>query len=232
MSLYKRKDSEVWWVDIRHAKHRVRQSTGETSRAAAQKRHNEIQLELWTLVPTKDSGHTWGEACDLWLDAEIRSGSELNSLDKFTRGYPDRNLSAVTAESIEQALAFCKTAGTYTRYRTMLMAILNRAKAKDWIAELPKVTTKSDKKKKPRDWLTVTQWNKLYAELPKHMKPMAEFAVETGLRQTNVLGLEWRRVDLERKLVWIEAEDTKGDQALSVPLSTGALRVQIGRAHV
>ena len=111
------------------------------------------------------------------------------------------------------------------RYRTMVMAILNRAKAKSWIKELPKVATRRDKKKKTREWITPEQWAKLYAELPKHMKPMAEFAVETGLRQQNVLGLEWRRVDVERKLAWIEADETKADEALPIPLSEGALRV-------
>jgi integrase len=54
---------------------------------------------------------------------------------------------------------------------------------------------------------------------------MAQFAIETGLRQANVLGLTWSRVDLARKLVWVEAEDTKGDAAIAIPLSTGALHV-------
>lgn len=170
-------------------------------------------------------GRHVGAAVDLWVSAETRSDSELLSLAKFAKGYPDRALSQVTGESLEQALAFCKTAGTYMRYRTMLLAILNRAKGKGWIKELPKVATKRDKKTKPREWLTREQWAKLYAELPGHMKPMALFAVETGLRQANVLGLRWDKVDLERRLVWVEAEDTKGDAALPVPLSDGAMDV-------
>lgn len=224
MSLYKREGSEVWWVNIRHAGRRVRRSTGTPDRAEAQRVHNEVQIELWTLVPNT-SEHTWGDAVELWTAAETRSDSELLSLAKFGKGYLDRVLADMTAESIETALAFCKTAATYMRYRAMIMAILNRAKAKSWIRELPKVATRRDKKKKTREWITHEQWIKLYAELPKHMKPMAEFAVETGLRQANVLGLEWRRVDVERKLAWVEAEDMKADVALSVPLSEGALRV-------
>jgi integrase len=224
MSLYKREGSEIWWVNIRHAGRRVRRSTGTPDRAAAQQAHNEIQIELWTLVPNT-SEHTWGDAVELWTTAETRSDSELLSLAKFGKGYPDRVLASVTAESIEEALKFCKTAATFMRYRTMIMAILNRAKAKDWITTLPKVATRRDKKKKTREWITQAQWAKLYAELPKHMKPMAEFAVETGLRQANVLGLTWARTDVERKLVWVEADETKGDAALPIPLSEGALRV-------
>jgi len=171
------------------------------------------------------SDATWGQAVELWTDAEDRSDSELLSLAKFAKGYSDRALSQVTGESLEQALTFCKTAGTFMRYRTMILAILNRAKSKGWIKELPKVATKRDKKRKTREWLTREQWGKLYVELPSHMKPMALFAVETGLRQANVLGLRWDKVDLDRRLVWVEAEDTKSDEALPVPLSDGAMDV-------
>lgn len=224
MSLYKREGSEVWWVNIRHAGRRVRRSTGETDRSAAQKRHNEIQIELWSLVPNTTDA-TWGKAVDLWLTIEERSDSELLSLAKFGRGFKDRPLNEVTREAVHEALSFCKTAGTYTRYRTMIAAILNGAKTAGMITAVPMLASRNDKKKKTRGWITPEQWTKLYAELPKHMKPMAEFAIETGLRQANVLGLTWARVDIERKLVWVEAEDAKGDKALPVPLSKGALRV-------
>ena len=63
------------------------------------------------------------------------------------------------------------------------------------------------------------------AWLSAHMKPMATFAVETGLRQANVLGLTWDRVDLKRKLVWVEGEDAKAGKAIAVPLSVGAVNV-------
>lgn len=106
----------------------------------------------------------------------------------------------------------------------MLAAILNLAGMK------LKLMSRRDKKKKTRDWITHEQWAKLYAELPTHMKPMAEFAISTGLRQSNVLGLTWSRVDLDRKIVWVEAEDMKADQAINIPLSADALRVLIAQA--
>lgn len=159
---------------------------------------------------------------EAWLDQEERSESELLSLAKFGKRYPDRPIEEVSAESLESALNFCETAGTYTRYRTMVTAILNVAKTKGWIAKVPVMAQRKDKKKKPRKWITKEQWAKLYAELPSHMKGMAEFAIETGLRQSNVLGLTWDRVDLKRGFVWIEAEDMKDDDALPVPLSKRA----------
>lgn len=226
MSLYKQPDSENWYANISvPGRPRLRQSTGTTDRAAAQRIHDELKAQVWKESPAKIDEQTWGDAVEAWLDIEDRSDSELLSLRKLGTFYSDRPLSLCTAESLETALSFCKTAGTYTRYRTMVTAILNVAKSKGWITETPKLAMRKDKKKKTRKWLTLEQWKRLYAELPPHMQPMAEFAIQTGLRQANVLGLTWAQVDMKRKFVWIEAQDMKDDDALPVPLSAIALGV-------
>ena len=223
MSLYKRPGSTIWWAAITlPGRRRLRRSTGETDEVAAQRREDEFRVELWNEAPVI-SGATWGRAVDAWVAAEERSDSELLSLTKFGRAFPDRLLKDVTPEAIDKALTFCKTAGTYTRYRTMLAAVLNKADVKI------KLLSRKDKKKKTRQWLTHVQWAALYAELPPHMKPMAEFAIGTGLRQANVLQLTWGRVDLDRQLVWVEAEDMKADQAISIPLSKEALHVLVAQ---
>lgn len=219
MSLYKQPGSEVWWASISVPGHpRLRRSTGEVDRIPAQRVHDELKAGLWKADPAL-KGKTWGKAVSAWISAEDRSDSELLSLAKFCNGYKDRLLTAVTPESIDTALKFCRTAGTHSRYCAMIAAILNLAGVK------VKLIRRKDKKSKPRTWLTHEQWMLLYVELPKHMKPMAQFAVTTGLRQANVLGLEWARVDLTRKLVWIEAEDMKADKAIAIPLSTEAINV-------
>lgn len=219
MSLYKQAGSIYWWANVSvPGQRRVRESTGETDRIAAQKRHDEIKAALWN-QPVELRGKTWGKAVQAWCAVESRSDSELLSLAKFGRRYKDRKLTDMTPESIDVALSFCKTAGTYMRYRTMIAAILNLAGVKF------KLISRKDKKTVTRDWLTHEQWAKLYAELPAHMKPMAMFAVTTGLRQSNVLNLTWQCVDLKRKVAWVEAEDMKADTALNIPLSKEALNV-------
>lgn len=219
MSLYKQPGSEVWYANISVPGYpRLRQSTGCHDREAALRVEAELRAAIYKIDPAL-KGKTWGNAVIKWTDAETRSDSELLSLRKFGANFPDRLLTAVTPEAIDAALSFCKTAGTYTRYRTMVNAILHLSGIS------LKLISKRDKKKKTREWITPVQWTKLLAELPMHMKPMATFAIETGLRQANVLGLIWSRVDLTRKVVWVEAEDTKGDAAISIPLSKGAINV-------
>ena len=225
MSLYKVPGSDVWYASISvPGRGRLRRSTGQVDRVQAQREHDKLKVEVWNTEPAV-TGESWGKAVAAWCKAEERSESELLSLRKFGKLYADRPLIEVTAESVEEALSFCRTAGTYTRYRTMLMAILNLAKSRGKLDALPKVAVRSDKKKKPREWITREQWTRLLAELPAHMKPMAAFAITTGLRQENVLGLEWGRVDLERHMAWVEAEDMKADAALTIPLSSEAVNI-------
>lgn len=224
MSLYKREGSEVWWINIRHAGRRVRESSGTVDRAEAQKAHNARQVELWTLLPTADS-RTFGEAVELWTAARERSDQELLSLAKFVRVFGDRALSTITREDVHKALGFTVAPSTYMRYRAMVLSILNLASKEGWLDKVPDIATKADKKKKRKKWLTVEQWTALQAELPPHLHVMAEFAVETGLRQSNVLQLRWAQTSIERRVVWIEADEMKANVAHSVPLSDAALAV-------
>jgi integrase len=230
VSLYKREDSEVWWLDIRHAGRRVRRSTGTTDRAEAQAEHNRVQIELWTLVPAAAGERTWGDAVALWC-AKDRSRQELLSLAKFGRRFPDRTLSAVTREAVKEALSFCVAASTHQRYRAMILSILNGARREGWLKDVPDLASREVKEVTP-DWLTPAQWMKLYAELPPHLQAMATFAIESGLRQANVLGLTWKNVSIERRLAWINAEHAKGKKAIAVPLSDAAtevLKAQVGK---
>lgn len=220
MDLYKREGSAVWYMDLNVPGHpRIRRSTGETDRVKAQRVYDETKAGLWKQPRLK--GYTWGKAVMLWAEQPGRGEPDLLAMAKFGRIYKDRVLADVTAENITAALDFCKTPGTWMRYRNRITAILNLAKSHGWVREVPELPTKRVPKS-PRNWLTPEEWGRLFVRLPPHQRQMALFALETGLRQANVLGLRWNQVDLERRLVWYEANNMKGRRALSVPLSDRA----------
>lgn len=54
-------------------------------------------------------------------------------------------------------------------------------------------------------------------------KPIVQIAIETGMRQGEILGLEWERIDLKRRVARLE--DTKNGTAREVPLSSVAAAV-------
>ena len=55
------------------------------------------------------------------------------------------------------------------------------------------------------------------------MKPMVKFAVLTGLRKENILGLKWNHVDFTNRILHIP--ETKNDDPLKFPLSQPALEI-------
>jgi integrase len=65
----------------------------------------------------------------------------------------------------------------------------------------------------------------LLGELPEHRREVVVFALSTGLRQGNVLGLTWGQVHLDRRMAMIEHGDTKNGEALGVPLNDIAMAV-------
>lgn len=54
---------------------------------------------------------------------------------------------------------------------------------------------------------------------------MARFALETGLRRSNVTGLQWSQVDIVRRVAWIHPDQAKAKTAITVPLSDTAIAV-------
>lgn len=73
---------------------------------------------------------------------------------------------------------------------------------------------------------------KLLAESPDWLADLARFALATGLRQANVLGLGWSQVDLERQVAWVHPDQAKDRRAIGVSLYESAVAVirrQLGK---
>ena len=60
-----------------------------------------------------------------------------------------------------------------------------------------------------------------------HIWPVIIFAIETGMRQGEILGLQWERVDLDRRIAFLPL--TKNGSSREVPLSTKAIEVLVAQ---
>jgi integrase len=70
------------------------------------------------------------------------------------------------------------------------------------------------------------------ARLPAHLAAMVRFSLATGLRESNVTGLEWNQIDLQRKVCWIHPDQAKAKKAIGIPLNADAIAIihqQIGQ---
>lgn len=64
-----------------------------------------------------------------------------------------------------------------------------------------------------------------------HLEDFIRLALNTGMRRGEILSLEWRRVDLQSGLIYLEASDQKSGKAGSVPLNSEAHAAILSRAR-
>jgi len=219
MSVYKR--SETWWLDVTNNGERIRRSAETSDRREALRIHDEFRVELRRIKP---SGQTLYGAIEAWEQAGQRDAADDYRLEKFKKKYHDRALHLVTAESITAAIPDSSPA-TFNRYANLIAAILALVKHP---VEIARKTIPESRIR----WLTRQEWFRLRGQLTPHQRAMATFAINTGLRQANVLRLEWSQVDLRRRVAWIHADQSKSRKAIGIPLSDEAVKVlrkQVGQ---
>lgn len=82
MSLYKRKDSSVWWVKFRHNGQTIQRSTGTDDKLKAQEYHDRLKAELWEQARLGvKPRYLWNEAVVRWLQETEHKASQVS--DKF-----------------------------------------------------------------------------------------------------------------------------------------------------
>lgn len=174
---------------------------------------------------------TWTEAGARWL--QERRFKATIAEDRAKLEWLEPRLGHLELEAIDHdrvaAIAAEKAAATSTatanRYLALVRAILRRAcSVWGWIQRPPPIELYPEPKRRIR-WLTRHQVAVLLHELPSHQRHLVLFALATGLRQGNVLELEWSQVDLDRRLAWIHADQAKARREIRVPLSGAAIAV-------
>jgi integrase len=240
MSLYRRKDSPTWWVDISHKGKRIQQSSGTSDKAKAQEYHDKLKSTLWEQerLGVKPS-HFWQDAVVRYVNETTHKATHdidkghLRWLDTFLR---DRILSEVNRDLLEKVIAAKLKTGvkpaTVNRVLEVVRAILRKAVNEwEWIDRVPSFRFLREPTRRVR-FLTRDEAERLLAALPSHLAAMTRFSLETGLRRANVTGLEWSQVDLVRRCAWIHPDQAKARKAIAVPLTAAAvvlIREQIGK---
>jgi integrase len=232
MSLYKR--GAVWWIRFTAPDGREVRETAQTAdRRKAQEYHDRRKAELWRIAKLGERPRrTWQEAVVRWLDERPDHRGRANVLGYLRRIDPlfgDRYLDEIGRDQIDRLIAERRRAGntpaTINRYLATVRGILNSAaKHWEWLDRAPSVRLLAEPRRRVR-WLTRAEADRLIAELPPHLAAMARFSLATGLREMNVVSLEWAQVDMAQRRAWIHADQAKGGKAFAVPLNAEAMVV-------
>lgn len=218
---------DVYWLDVQINGQRIRESLKTNDKKQAQAMADIRRSELWQgKVMKAKPKRTLREAYARWCVEKGHKKSlteDKRKLDFFLEKLGgDRKLSDISRDDIEAVLPADLTGATRNRYRAVMRAMLRSAERDwDWIERAPVIKSEAEPKRRV-SFLSRDQAEALILNLPEKYRMPVRFALLTGLRRSNVFGLTWEKVDLERGVAVVEADEAKAGRRIVVPLNRQA----------
>ncbi|GAB3468020.1 site-specific integrase [Azotobacter salinestris] len=242
---YKRGDSPFWWVSYKLPTGKyVRRSSGTEDYAAAKALEQQARADAWK---EKEWGvnppRSFEEVIIPYLQharQHQRSYETTTHRVKHLReAFAGKIMNDLAGQQIREYTSKRMEAGasaaTINRELSALSAAINWCNVEyEWGLPNP---VKGRKAREPEGrvrWITPAEVEALCREarMLKYGDNLEDFirlAVNTGCRKEEMLGLEWRRVDLHNRLIHLEGQHTKAGKRRSIPINEGALSALKGR---
>lgn len=246
MPIYKQPTSDFWFVDINIDGKRVRRSTGTKDKRQAQEYYDRLKADLWRQEAFGDTpSKTWDEAVKKYLveKADKKSIEHDKSMLRWATPFlKGKLLTEINQQMVDDLIEERRKGrstrtvegvsnATINRHMEAIQRVLNCAVVWRWISTVPHIRHLKESSGRLR-WLTRAEADILLGELPTNLKQMARFTLATGLRENNVLELTWQQIDLERRTMWIHADQAKNARAMAVPLNDQAMTVLEEQADI
>jgi integrase len=205
----------------------IEEARDANGKRRVQKRENRI----FDIKP--ESRMTFSELKDWYLNLEkVKALSYYPilkiCLNKFNSVFGDTVISQIKPADLENHQAKRKAEGkadsTIDQEIGAARGMINKAFDNDLVGgETLRVFKKVKKLLKrnanARDKiLSPEQLEKLVYHLPRHTKGIILTAFYTGMRRCEVLSLTWDKVSLEKRLIQLDARDTKDKEPRSIPI--------------
>lgn len=238
---YQRDDCAVWWVSYRLPNgQRVRRSTGTKDRKEAEALEHKWKMEAhwykhWDVQPSR----SFDELLLGYL-RETQTQKRSAERDRYSarqlrKLFGGMQLAEITPETIvrykRQRTEDGVKDSTIARELRLLSAAINYAR-REWGWDIPNQVQGRCPKELPGRlrWLTRQEAEGLIkaATTVSQTVCLVEFiqlGFSTGMRTGEMLKLEWSRVDLGQRLIYLEPEDQKNKTRGSVPINETARNV-------
>ena len=231
MSLLKR-GGKKWYIRLRYNGRDLWRSTGTHNKKLAEQREAQLRLEMAQgRFGLSDEGNrrTFKDMADKYMTeyaikkapkSMLRDTISLKHLlpvlgDKYLSQIKPTQIVAyktmrrnegASASSINKELAFAKHAFN--------IAI----REWEWLHQNPFSRVNMEKLPQPRvRYLTAEEFKRLYQTCNNRLKPIVLMAVQTGMRQDNILSLTWQQVNINRNIIMLE--HTKNGERLGLPIN-------------
>ncbi len=232
------KRSGVWWTCIRHNGRKIQKSLGTANKKSAQKIENRIKDQINDgkyFEKLIGRNKTFKDMMDKFMEEyapkmsrnmQVSYSTSLKHLNPF---FVKFNLLSITPKRISRYKVIRNGEGAAAGSLNLELAMLSKAfslavKEWEWLRENPVFRVPSEKNNNARDrWLSRDEELRLLDASPEWIRELITVALNTGVRQQELLSLEWSRVNLFRKTILIQ--DTKNGKPKTLPLNKFALGV-------
>lgn len=230
-NLYKR--GKYWHIKIQREGREVRESTGETTLSAAREYRDRALEKLKKLRNGLREDVTYDIAMAQFLmhcESSLKSGAVKRykvSARAMHSTFTGLNLAAITKADIVNYLTGRKrnlTGSGVNRDRALLSSMFTFAVDRDYVQFNPVLNVKRHRESEPRtrnfsDEETV----RIIKKCGSLLSGMVEFVLETGVRASECIYLQWQNIDLQNKQVALT--ETKSGKSRIVPLTDKSLAV-------
>lgn len=231
MSMYQR--GSVWWIEVRMKDgKRLRESAGTSDKAQAQVFHDRRIAEIARGI---EQSPTWEMATNRWMRERLDKRSlrrDLGIVKWLDRHWSGMKLQTIDDVEIRRVLEIKRsetTASNANHYLSYIKSLFNKSVEWGYLEKSTQVKPYRVKSHRIR-FLSEDEIKRLMAELPHHLRVMAEFSLLTGLRQSNVTGLRWDQIDMKRKVVWIYGSEYKSGHDHGLPLNDRTIQILEGES--
>lgn len=170
MSLYKRKDSSVYWVKLHHSGKILQKSTGTVDKVKAQEYHDRLKVSLWEQerLGTRPR-YSWQQAVVRLIAETSDKSTHKEDVQKLKWMHPYLGELMLDEISLD-IIGLIKTEkhkeaskATTNRYLAVLHSVLIRARDEwEWVEKVPKIKLFKESEGRERS-LTYEQANRLLA---------------------------------------------------------------------
>lgn len=245
MSLYKR--GKIWWFKFMHKGRLIQESTRTRDRKTAEKIYHKVRYEIAECDRLPNEHVTLKELIERY-EAEYTPKKKDQVRDRVIF----KNLSKFFGECMLLKDIETKI-GDYESYRIsqgaspativkelgLLRRMFNVAIKKwRWVKENPVGLIEMPQVNNQRvRYLSAEEYERLFKSLvaenvPTWLKPIVVIALNTGLRQANLLDLRWSQINLRDRLICIEGHHMKNRESLGIPLTQETYEVLVELSKV
>jgi integrase len=251
MGVYRRTDTETYWMSLVVERKRLRQDTGVQDRRVAGEIFAAWQVQVararWLGVPAPTPTHTVQELIAEYLakvtprKAPASQRRDHVILARFRTRWGTLALNQLSNKNVEDHLTerlHSVTLATASKELGVLKSAYARAMRWEWVSTTPfrGIALNQEGEERVR-WLTDEEEARLVATAAPWLREFILLGLDTGLRRSNLVGLQWSWLHDQGTVLVIPRQLVKAKKAtVMIPLTTRAAtiirRQQRHRPHV